>query len=251
MERAPGAASAGRSPGIDPTARTLLLGVLVGLGLYVVLDVVAQLLPPHYSPVSQAESDLAVGPYGFLMTINFVNRGVLSLLFVAAFVRVTGGRRIFRSGVVCLTMWGVGAFLLAAFPTDVPAVPLTLSGGIHLVVALVVFFGGAVGIYGLADYFQLDPTVRAAKSFAFPWAIGVVLLLAVELTTELATPGLSRAYGGLFERLFLGAALAWIGAMALFLLRSSRPARPVPVARRVAVTVKDAPASGSSSTRPA
>ena len=48
---------------------------------------VAQLLPPHYSPISQAESDLAVGKFGFIMTINFLNRGVLSLLFIYAFLR--------------------------------------------------------------------------------------------------------------------------------------------------------------------
>jgi len=36
---------------------------LVGVVLYLVLDAIAQVLPPHYNPLSQAESDLAVGPY--------------------------------------------------------------------------------------------------------------------------------------------------------------------------------------------
>jgi len=32
--------------------------VTLGIALYVVLDVIAQILPPHYNPISQAESDL-------------------------------------------------------------------------------------------------------------------------------------------------------------------------------------------------
>jgi len=61
--------------------------VLVGIILYAVLDVVAQILPPHYNPISQAESDLAVGKFGLIMTINFVNSGVLSLVFIFTFLR--------------------------------------------------------------------------------------------------------------------------------------------------------------------
>ena len=51
--------------------RQLLVIVDALIILYVVLDVVAQVLPPHYSPISQAESLLAVGPYGYIMTVNF------------------------------------------------------------------------------------------------------------------------------------------------------------------------------------
>ena len=50
----------------------LALVTIVGIVVYVIIDVIAQLLPPHYNAIIQAESDLAVGPYGFLMTINFV-----------------------------------------------------------------------------------------------------------------------------------------------------------------------------------
>jgi hypothetical membrane protein len=52
--------------------------------LYVALDIIAQALPPHYSPISQAESDLAVRPYGYVMSINFIVRGLLSLTAVLA-----------------------------------------------------------------------------------------------------------------------------------------------------------------------
>jgi len=80
----------------------LFWAVIPGIVLYLILDVVAQLLPPHYSPITQAESDLAVGKYGFIMTINFLNRGVLSLLFIFAFLQTLDligvARSHFRTG---------------------------------------------------------------------------------------------------------------------------------------------------------
>ena len=59
----------------------------MGVFLSLVLGRVAQLPPPHFSPITQSESDLAVGPWGVLMTINFVSRGALSLLFICALVQ--------------------------------------------------------------------------------------------------------------------------------------------------------------------
>jgi hypothetical membrane protein len=56
---------------------------LIGIVFYIVLDVVMQMLPPHYS-LRQAESDLAVGPYGWIMNINFVIRGLLSAAIILA-----------------------------------------------------------------------------------------------------------------------------------------------------------------------
>ena len=87
--------------------------VVAGVVLYVVLDIIVQLLPPHYNPITQAESDLAVGPYGYIMAINFVNRGLLSLIFLYAFARTFGldrenGR--YKIGIYLLGVWGAGAF---------------------------------------------------------------------------------------------------------------------------------------------
>jgi hypothetical protein len=88
--------------------------------LYVVLDAIAQVLPPHYSPISQAESLLAVGPYGYIMTVNFLNRGVFSLLFVYALVQIFTmlgeNWRSYKFGLYAIGIWGVGALMLAGFP---------------------------------------------------------------------------------------------------------------------------------------
>jgi hypothetical protein len=42
--------------------RAFATAAMALVALYVLIDIVLQLLPPHYSVVSDAESDLAVGP---------------------------------------------------------------------------------------------------------------------------------------------------------------------------------------------
>jgi hypothetical membrane protein len=203
---------------------------VVGIVLYVVLDAVAQLLPPHYSPITQAESDLAVGPYGYLMTINFVNRGLFSLLFLCALVRTVRreghGWKPFRSGTVFFAIWGVGALILAAFPTDVPNLPLSAHGAVHFVVALLAFFGGAVGVFALADHFGESETLRPLKSSALALAIVVVALFVVELGAGFVIPRLAARVGGLTERLFLASVLSWTLLVSVYLALRTSPTSP-------------------------
>ena len=211
-------------PGVPSDARRDFALVAIGVVLYVVLDAVAQLLPPHYNPISQAESDLAVGPYGFVMTINFVLRGLLSLLFLVGLARTiesAGGRWTqYRGGFVLLGVWGVGALLLAAFPTDVPATPVSWHGAIHLVVALIAFLAGAFGILLLALRFGENRTLAPAREWAVALGALSVVLCLLELGLPFAAPHLADRIGGLTERLFLGSVLLWILLVALFLRAS-------------------------------
>jgi len=225
-------------PSLDPTpdetaqarrSHLLLEVAIVGVVLYVILDAVAQSLPPHYNAISQAESDLAVGPYGYVMTLNFINRGVLSLCFLFALFLTansgdTPGQR-FRRGGYLFAVWSVGALLLAAFPTDVPATPLSWHGAIHLIVAVLAFLGGAFG----ALYLSLGmagnrPTTRV-RGVALPLAYLSVILCLVQLLGAFVLPHFYSNYGGLIERLFLGSVLFWITAVSLALLRPMSPGR--------------------------
>jgi Protein of unknown function (DUF998) len=196
---------------------------LIGVVLYVVLDAAAQLLPPHYSPISQAESDLAVGPFGYIMTLNFLNRGFLSLEFLFAFmgtVRLTGGSvSRFRGGFFLLGIWSVGALLLAVFPTDVPATPVSWHGAIHLIVAVLAFLGGAFGALAISLRMARIPILQRVRRFALPIGIIAVLLCLLELLGPFLVPHLVSSFGGLFERLFLGSVLLWMSAISVFMLR--------------------------------
>lgn len=205
------------------SARRAFALVALLVAVYAVLDIVVQLLPPHYSAIQDAESDLAVGPYGWIMTINFVVRGALSLLFLWAFYRTVRpegrGWGEYRGGAVALAIWGVGAILLAIFPTDVPATPISWHGAIHLVVALLAFLGGAIGVYLLSSHFASSPVLRPAQGWATLLALLVIVFVVGELALGVFTPRVSEVAGGLLERLFLGSVLLWILLVALFLAR--------------------------------
>lgn len=195
---------------------------LTGVVLYVVLDSVAQLLPPHYSPISQAESDLAVGTFGYIMAVNFLNRGVLSLEFLFAYmgtVRLIGGNvSHYRTGSSLLGVWSVGAIILAFFPTDVPSTPVSWHGAIHLVVAAIAFLAGAFGALLVSVKMGGNQALQTVRQFALPiGAVAVVLCLLVLLGPFFA-PHLASSFGGLFERMFLGTVLLWMSAISVYML---------------------------------
>lgn len=197
---------------------------LAGVVLYVVLDAIAQLLPPHYSPISQAESDLAVGPYGYIMTINFLNRGLLSLEFLFAILgtaRLAGADPSkFRTGKILFGAWSVGALLLAVFPTDVPAMPVSWHGAIHVVVAILAFLGGAFGALSISLGMRRVKALEGVSRLAVPISLLAVLLCLVELLGPFAAPHIAAHFGGLFERLFLGSVLVWMVAVSVYMIGS-------------------------------
>jgi len=203
--------------------RRLYTVVLIGIVLYLILDVVAQLLPPHYNWISQAESDLAVGPFGYIMTINFFNRGLLSLAFLFAFmgtIRLTGEKLAqYRGGFFLFGAWSIGAFLLAIFPTDVPSTPISWHGTIHLVVAVLAFLTGAFGALVLSLKMNGNQTLRNLRRFAMPISVLVVVFCLLEVLIPIVTPHLAAYFGGFFERLFLGTMLAWIATISAYMIK--------------------------------
>jgi len=197
--------------------RRLFWIVIAALVLYVVLDAVAQSLPPYYSPIKDAESDLAVGPYGYIMAINFLNRGILALVFLYALSKTVkadlGTVGSFRAGMYVFGVWAVGAILLAFFPTDVPPTPVSWHGAIHLIVAALAFLGGSFGALMLSLQFTRSDALRNVKTPALVVAALSVLLLFVGFGT------LNGPIGGLTERIFLGSVLLWQLVVSLHLAR--------------------------------
>jgi hypothetical protein len=245
-ERPPGARA--RGPEGPSPYRRWFWAIDAAIVLYLALDVVAQLLPPHYSPISQAESDLAVGPYGWIMTLNFLDRGAFSLAFAYAFPRAVGssGRAWgpFRPGIALVALWGLGSLVLAAFPTDVPPTPVSPHGAVHLVVALLAFLAAALGVYLVTRRFRGSDLLRPATAWALPLAVVVVLTFLLEAGLPFLSPHLEAHIGGATERLFLGAVLVWMFAVSTYL--ATRPRGP-PVADPTPGPDPSAPRSGSSS----
>jgi hypothetical protein len=195
---------------ISTARRTALFAriALAGIALYVALDVVAQLLPPHYNPIRQAESDLAVGPYGYVMAINFVVRGVLTFALLLALRAGLPTQTRSRAGGALLAIWAIGALILAVSPTDLTGRPPTLHGLIHLVVAVNAFIAGAVGELLISLRLGADPRLHGVAQLATVIAIGACTMLIVGLLTARAD------VFGLTERIFIGVILLWMGVVA-------------------------------------
>lgn len=191
----------------------LSVAAAVGVGLYVILDVVAQLQPPHYSFLHQPESDLGVGPHSLIMNINFIVRGLTALALAA---RLLGQplRRRQRAGVLLIGTWGVCSALLSVFHTDITTGPLasdntTPQGNVHLALAFAGFLAASIGTV------LLGPTIFSRTTHVRPLVYAplamFVVFVAAAATTDLF---------GLFERVFIAAVLLWTAVVAAERLRT-------------------------------
>jgi len=192
--------------------------------LYVVVDVVLQSLPPHYSVISDAESNLAVGEFGWVMSLNFVSRAVMTIcvLIVVSRSGVPSALRVV--GCALLGIAGAGSAALVFFPTDVNGpgefgiAPTTATGTVHVAFATTGFLCALAGMLLLAIWMRAAPRFarvrRAADGFVALAFIGLVLL-AVSIAWVPAVVGLT-------ERLCLAGILGWAFVMCWGARRFSR-----------------------------
>ncbi|CAN5171436.1 hypothetical protein BH09ACT1_BH09ACT1_22890 [soil metagenome] len=199
--------------------------------LYVIVDVVLQFLPPHYSVLTDAESDLAVGPYGAVMRANFLARGVMSGCLVALVLlrwRITRAR-VIGAGLVAFA--GVCSAALVFFATDVNRPgeygmsPRTLVGTTHVVFATSGFLAVLAGMIVLTVALRGVLPARSRRWVIASLGVAVIglLLLAVSL---LLVPQIV----GVTERLCLAGILGWAFAVAAATLpataKATRPETP-------------------------
>lgn len=190
---------------------------MVGVVLYVLIDVVLQFLPPHYSPISDAESNLAVGPYGWVMNVNFLGRAVFCAAAVVAIALTSRAlpppRRdhLLGTGLVLLLVGGASSAVLAFFPTDVSAShestlhASTTVGVIHLAVASFGFVTALVAILLLTGWLWL----RRVLPRALPWAVACAALTLAGLLLVVAASTWLPGVIGAAERAALLGILGW------------------------------------------
>jgi hypothetical protein len=196
------------------TTRAVFCTVAMALVvLYVVVDVVLQLLPPHYSVMSDAESDLAVGPFGWAMQVNFAARAVMSGCVVVA-VLLTGppsGRR--TAGAVLLGIAGLCSAALVFFATDVNRPgefgmrPRTAVGTVHVVFATTGFITVLAALVLLTLWLSEARRSHRAVTVFLVVACAGLLFLASSLI-------LAPHVVGLAERSCIAGILGWAFAVA-------------------------------------
>jgi hypothetical membrane protein len=197
------------------SAQSLAWVALVGVIVYVAIDVLLRFLRPQYSLLYNAESDYGRGPWYWVMDLNFLLRCALSLAVVAALARTTRPDGRMRGGLGLLVSWAVCSGLLAFFADDIEGTPQRGSGIIHLALAFIAFVCVIIGVTLLSISLRADPA----------WGGTGTVLLVISLLAAAAflllgsTTGLEHAPGGLYERIFLGLQLAWIAVAAGHIVR--------------------------------
>ncbi|MFF5793347.1 DUF998 domain-containing protein [Paeniglutamicibacter sp. NPDC012692] len=215
----------------DGARRRFATAAMAGVAIYVLVDVVLQFLPPYYSVISDAESNLAVGPFGWIMNLNFLGRALTTLCAIAAINRVgpdTGPR---RTGAVLMAAGGLCSAILAFFPTDVADAGIlaaTTVGIVHLYVAGLGFMAALTGMLVLTRWTRSSPELAKAHPAAFT--------LAAIAAAGLASLGLAAAIGpdllGLAERVCLAGVLGWVLVVCAAIRRLPRRPWPDPLLPR-------------------
>jgi hypothetical membrane protein len=209
----------------DLTEKTSMVSavVMIGIVVYIFLDIVAQMLPPHYSPIHQAESDLAVGPYGYIMRINFFIRGLISLVLIWA-VSKTSTKDKAKWGLGFFSVWAITSWLLAFFNTDIlddpklyPVLHHTWHGEAHIVLAILGFIAAPIGATLVAlAFLRSEEFQRSGRVSMVLAGISIIALLAMKQISRI------HSAGGLGERIFLVSVLVWMFHTAFVVLNSSK-----------------------------
>lgn len=208
-------------------ARTVLAAAMAAIAVFVALNIVVQLLPPHYSMVSQAVSDLAAGPYGWAMDIAFALGGASILAFVAGAFMATTPKTRPLAGFLLLGVWGAATEAIAFVHPDVVdangypgtlkafALSASIHGKAHLAIAAVVFVTMVLGLVTSSRHLGREPRLRASQRTAR--LIAAAALADLLLTDELGRHG---TYG-LMERGVSLLGFAWLIVVARRLRQDS------------------------------
>jgi hypothetical protein len=177
----------------------------------------AWLLPlvSEYSLISDQISELALGRYGFVLTAAFIISGLGTLGLAYALRTFTVGAWGSLVGTLLIGIYGVGAILVALFPTDRIDSPADLSslsttGLIHAGVATVSFLCVTIGIVVLTWTFGRDARWRPLVLWFALFATGSVSLMIGQSLAPITSP---RA--GLMQRALVTIIAAWLILAAL------------------------------------
>ncbi|WP_205787011.1 DUF998 domain-containing protein [Specibacter cremeus] len=173
---------------------------------------------PGYNWPAESMSLLSLGPGGWMMQINCVALGVLSLGAALVWRRILRPGRAAAAFPICQALLGIGLLGIGLFSQDptaayppggqVPVIP-SLHGDLHNVFAGIAVTAIAVSAFALARRLAVEP------GWGAPWAAYAVAtgIMTVGFMTGFGVAGGQGGFAGLFERLAIGVGLPLLGAV--------------------------------------
>ncbi len=191
----------------------LAAAAIVGQGILLATAWLLPLVSPS-NIVNDTISEMALGPYGLVLTLAFVLSGLGVLGLAYSIRQLTAGAWGSRAGSLLIGVYGVGAILSAFFPTDridsaSDLATLSTTGMIHSTVALVSFVSAVAGMVILAWTFSKAARWRSLLPWAAVLATGGVSLMLGQIVEPLSP------WAGLLQRLLVTIIAAWLIAAAL------------------------------------
>ncbi|MEU7856457.1 DUF998 domain-containing protein [Nonomuraea sp. NPDC049141] len=167
-------------------------------------------------PLHSVISEYAFQPLGWLLPTSLTLFAFGSALIAESLRRAGASVWV----VLLLLAWGGSMFLIGAFPTDRPGVPLSLSGGIHRYAAFAAFL-----VMPVAGMLLANARVRYARAVRVlsAVALGALLLVVVPYVVRMFGIPLSNDEipAGLTQRLVVVTEIGVLALAGLSLLKPS------------------------------
>ncbi len=196
---------------------------VVGPVLFVLAFTLEGTLRPGYDPRAMFISALSLGPRSWLQIANFLQLGLLMLLFTRAVSGEFGGRKGARAG-LALLMFLALLFLISGLftmdPTGTPQNQMTLHGLVHGLAGGIVFLLMPVTLFVFLPLFRAREGWRAFARITL--ALGIFDAAAVLFfTLSSKMPQLQARFSGwsgLIQRAALVPFMLWLFLFGLYLL---------------------------------
>lgn len=209
--------------------RSLLRSGAIAAPLFVVVFTIAGALRPGYDPMRHPVSSLALGPGGWVQTVNFLVTGALMLAFAAGSrhaLRQRGGPGALWTpllvGTYAVGLIGAGVFVtdpVSGYPPGAPdELVYTTVGTLHDVFSVPVFVALTLACFVMARHFGHHRQFGLAS---YSLATGVLFAAGFLLAGIgfAQTPGLVEIAGAL-QRVTIATGWAWLTVLAIHLLRT-------------------------------
>lgn len=198
-------ASRSRQP-LALLATTAIVGQAVLLASALLLPLVSE-----YSLVGDNISELVLGRYGMVQTVAFVIAAAGTLALAYAIRKLTVGAWGSLVGSLLIGIYGMGALVVAIFPTDRIDSPddvwsSSATGIIHIISVLVSFVCLIIGMFILTRTFLRAPRWRSLSPWSVLFPAGALVLFFVQA---------EGPWVGLMQRLLVAVFAAWMIVVAV------------------------------------
>jgi Protein of unknown function (DUF998) len=208
------------APQTASLTRRLILAGSAGPVIFLVLSTVAGMLAPGYDFLTRTVSEAAIGPFGWIQTLNFFLLGVSIVAFALGLTR--GMRHGSRLATLLLILAGVGTFANGIYPSDLVGGQQTEAGQIHNLLAVGVFVSMVVSYVFTARAMRREPGSGGYvvyTALTAPAVLGMIVLF-IGFASDIGDP--LHFMSGVIQRSMIVVAFGWITLTGRRLLRQEQ-----------------------------